>query len=131
MRRIALISLAALFPLSALHAAGSKQSTIVDMTRQTGPSKFVTSTDGKPVELGAPGRGGPDIVPEVIEVIRPEATALEPPQKQGSNGQQQTSQRADQVPTDQQPASRRPGDPSANQPSIGELPAEFRDQFGD
>ena len=140
MRRIALTFLAALLPLSALHAAGGKQSTIVDMTRQTGPSKFVTSTDGKPVELGAPGQGAPDVAPDMIKVIPVDATAAgraapdnesdapgdkEPPQKQGPDGQPQASrQPAAEVPADQQPASRPPGgeQAAANQPAAAQAP---------
>ena len=140
MRRIALTFLAIVLPLSALHAAGGKQSTIVDMTRQTGPSKFVTSTDGKPVEVGAPGQGTPDVVPEMIKVIPLEATAAgreapdkedeapgdrEPPKKQGTDGQQQASrQPANQVPADQQSAGLPPGEQTAaNQPAAVQAPA--------
>lgn len=57
--------MAGLVLLSASASAGLAQSAMIDLSKRTGPSRFVTEADGKPVQVGVPGNKqtvGPGVV---------------------------------------------------------------------
>ena len=81
MHRMPLTSiLAGLLLLSASSSASLAQS-VVDMTRQTGASKFVSGSDGKPAQIGVPVPGKRRDASPIVQIVsgNPIARQSDPP----------------------------------------------------
>ena len=113
--------------LSASPTAGSAQSAVIDMTRQSGPSKFVSGVDRKPVQLGVPAGGDRGDAPEPIVVVLPQTQTGQddPPVSEKSQDKEASQQRADNQSQPNSPAAgpssagNSSQDPSGEQDSDG------------
>jgi len=71
-------AVAGLMTLSVAAAAKAAESALVDLPRQSGPSRFVTGLDGKPAELGRPAPGAHIGEPNAVVIVPTIRMPLEP-----------------------------------------------------
>lgn len=120
-------TMAGLILLSASASVSLAQSAVFDLSKRTGPSRFVSEADGKPVQVGVPGDkrriepGVVSIVPAPQVADAPDAlpdpvSGDEPQDKQPPDGQPPSTNQ----PPGAQATSSTPDDGAACDPDCGD-----------